>query len=502
MDPLINSHTGSLCFRFMDEEELETFTRDHKFLQTASDFGEVGPQPAEKKEKLFVVPNQFPFIFRILDSVFARSSIEPIQKTLKKLNTLRRIQITRSLVSRRIIYSNMQACQGQIRYTGRIKINQSDPLSGNVLMVTENRLNFGNIDVEEGFSAVVDFEKPQGAETKPTHKLRASLSHFQFEVELMNRCRSQKGLLYYRALRKVKKSDLFYCFINISSSLMLKLYFSPHADEPGGKSFLLLSAIQVLSLDRSLAPCRLRNPGFSETVGRAKQYGLRGSNYRFNVATEGPGSSNKRLLGALDFLGKHRKNETDSSSSGHKSFKSFQFRKKPAAKGFSSPVQPKPRGDGPGEYPSSSQAPRGVVQRKVELSRSHRPLHFFDSKFTRHRSPEASSKIERKSKNRSEDPALIGRNVPNSSYGWISVVARLRINSTKQGFPVDKRLDCQVRSLQKTKVRSRNPALQPIDMTRGSQDQLIRAAVGFELFQQSKNNYKLESENFVEGFEA
>ena len=136
MEPVLTSDTDSRCFRFMSSQELQLFRSEKKFLLTASDFGDTAHQAAEKKEKLFVVPNQFPFVFELADSGFARGSEDAIQKTLKKLNTLRRIQIVRSLVSRRIITSNLREMQDRSRFTGKVTIKQSDPLSGNELVVS------------------------------------------------------------------------------------------------------------------------------------------------------------------------------------------------------------------------------------------------------------------------------------------------------------------------------------------------------------------------------
>ena len=308
---------------------------------------------------------------------------------------LRRIQIVRSLVSRRIITSNLREMQDRSRFTGKVTIKQSDPLSGNELVVSENELRF--CSTEEGFVAVVDFEQQQATGQERVHELQASLSHFQFEVEFLNRCRSQRGLLYYRPLRKARKSDLYYCFMSISNSLVLKLYFSPSDRKSRADASLVLSSIQAVSSERILSTCRMRNPSFSETVGRANKASVHESNYRFNVLASEAALGKKRLLQGQDFQGGDRKKESGSDSSGHKSLKSFQSRKKPGVQGLPSMADSNKAQSRPQDFRSSSQALREAAQK--ELCRP--VLRNFDSNFTRHRSPLASSEVERKSKTKS-----------------------------------------------------------------------------------------------------
>lgn len=412
MEPVGKPESDTMCFRFMNEEELDLYSQDKKLPVIESEFGNLIPRAAEKQEKLFVVPTQFPFIFQILNTHFARSSVEEIHSILKKLNTLRRVQIVRSMVSRRIISLNMQSLHEKANFPGCITITQSDPFSGQILKVTKNQLNF--INIAEGCSALVDFKQQEGADTKQVHELRRKLSLFHFEVELKHLRRSRKGLLYYKNLRKVKKLDLFYCFLKVTSELVLKLYFSLGCDESRELTFLVLSIIQVISAERTFTTCKLRRPGFSETVEKAKLQSSNEVNYRFNVIADNPVISNKKLLAAHEFKREKIQNETESSNSDRNSFKNFVFRKKSKPTRHSANDHPSQPNTNPESNMIEPQESREKSEQNKDcLPASGLPLQLFDSKSIRHKTKPV-TEIKSKYNTRPEESGMLNRAVQNS----------------------------------------------------------------------------------------
>lgn len=191
----------------------------------------------EPSEHVYLIPYQFPFIFKITRRwLQAGLGLAALDRTFRSLNTMKRVQVVRSVIPKKTVFTNLQSLKGELIGEGYLKISIIDPLSGLELKQSSHRLDL--IQAKNNLCSRVDFELPDyRRESGPPEA-----------IEIESRCcimflgltfnsayfKSSKFLLFFEELKK--KSDLFFCLAKLRAGLVLKLYFTPVLVGPADSS--------------------------------------------------------------------------------------------------------------------------------------------------------------------------------------------------------------------------------------------------------------------------
>lgn len=245
------------CFQVVAPQDFAAFPLNKKYhlidcLHTPKeDFQLVCDDPSEH---VFLIPYQFPFIFKITRRrLQAGLGLAALDRTFRSLNTMKRIQVVRSIIPKKTVFTNLQTLNSEPIGEGCLKISIIDPLSGLELRQSTHRLDL--IQAKNNFCSHVDFEQPDYR--RESGPLEAILIDSRCKIMFLGLTvnsayfKSSKFLLFFEELKKPKrKSDLFFCLAKLRAGLVLKLYFTPVVVGPADSSASLSnqSAPQQLGL--------------------------------------------------------------------------------------------------------------------------------------------------------------------------------------------------------------------------------------------------------------
>ena len=311
------------CFQVVGQKELAAFPLNKKYHQVQSLGDAQGPQvrssPREPPEHVYLVPNQFPFIFKITRAQLQTElDLAVLDKTFRTLNTMRRIQVVRSVIPKKTVYSNLQGLKGDPIGRACLKVSIMDPLTGVELRRASHQLNL--VQAKNHICSHVDFEQSDARRCSgPSEAIevetRCSVMSVELSASSSAYSKSSKFLLFFEELRKIKpRSDLFYCLAKLRSGVILKIYFTPFVVSPAQsspsdakKTALRLFGLKVcktwVCIDKDLLPTFSQpssGPAPREetkwTVSRQLQPA---HNYRFNVSSGTSEINNKHLKDEL-----------------------------------------------------------------------------------------------------------------------------------------------------------------------------------------------------------
>jgi hypothetical protein len=324
-----------ICFRLASLEEIQsqTLNKRYNFVDYCSDSQEANANHFE--EQVWIVPEQFPFVFKLAKRQFEQFfTPRELHAVFKQLNTMRRIQLVRSTISLKIITQNIKLQKGLSLGSGTLGISFLDPLTSSTLRATKHSFNLQEID---DFS-VANIDLEHQAQMNPTAQVGVwnKCNLIQFELKFETFSKAQKCILFYGDFKKIRKSDLFYCFLNLRADINLKLYFvAPSAAKTGRPANFSLVKIQIvttsLGLDKSCSTLK-------SSIRRSSKLNQKIQNYRFNIA---PASSSSKeqtesLFHEIYFSQQSDSLRTINFSGSHKE-KNINTDRTEALGGFSSP---------------------------------------------------------------------------------------------------------------------------------------------------------------------
>jgi hypothetical protein len=181
----------------------------------------------EPSEHVYLIPNQFPFIFKVTrKQLQTELDLAVLDKTFRTLNTMRRIQVVRSVIPKKTVYTNLQSLKGESVGFGCLKVSMIDPLSGVELRQSSHQLNL--ILAKNNIYSSVDFEPAEpGSARQPPQAIRLSRCNIiDFSLTTQLEHKSRRVLLYHSDISKIKKTDLFYCIVKVRAGSSLKIYLS------------------------------------------------------------------------------------------------------------------------------------------------------------------------------------------------------------------------------------------------------------------------------------
>ncbi len=293
MEVAIEVSPSENYYRLADEVELRHVIGKRKYL-FVYEF-QLQDQRMHIENPIYVVPNQFPFVFRLeRNYVQDNSNSEQLNTIIRQLNSIQRAQIVRSLIPKKIIFSNLsKKLRGEIEEeTGHLCFKIVNPITGQELSSSSHSIVIPKTVSAATFSSTVDIE--QFNSKNPTNRvsLTSNLNLVEFKFSLRQQTKNQRYVLYFRQPKAVKKNDLFYCFIKVKSDVHFKLYFIPQfgRSEEGKKATRELELSKVLV---TVGPENLQskpvisNGSFLSSVRRAKN-SVCESNYRYNMLVSHP----------------------------------------------------------------------------------------------------------------------------------------------------------------------------------------------------------------------
>ena len=214
---------------------------------------------------------------------------EKLNVIIKQLNSIQRAQIVRSLIPKKIVFSNLsKSLREQIEMeTGQISFRVFNPITGQELSASNHTFLMPNSILKASFSTMIDIERFNLKNPANRVSLGSNLNLVEFKIFFQKQVKKQKYILYFRHPRAVKKSDLFYCFIKMRSDVCFKLYFVPQFFRPeeGGKDpkEFELSKVQVnVGSENNRSKPLVSNGSFISAIRRAKN-SVHESNYRYNI---------------------------------------------------------------------------------------------------------------------------------------------------------------------------------------------------------------------------
>lgn len=273
-------------------EMKESLKRLRKYL-IAKFLQEVYEIVKSTNKMCYLVPYQFPFIFRADWTILRdKTQLEDLHSVFKQLNTFRRIQIVRSLIPKKVIFpsitkvaqvekSDSEKCQLVMTFLHPLTSSEINRLVFDFEATQQENLLVSSLDL-----VAKSYQLPERNLGLPSN-----CNIIELKVSTKSKQKTQKCILYFREVKTIKKSDLFYCFIKMNSNMTIKLYFIPtpniqRNDEFGRMSsfFLTIAKIQVsMGLkDPEADTLQLYSDSYYSTVARFKSHASE-NNYRYNM---------------------------------------------------------------------------------------------------------------------------------------------------------------------------------------------------------------------------
>ncbi len=292
-------------------EDMLWMTRSKKYhcLYISSD-DDWYPAANQRLDLVYIVPRRFPFCF-IIDTMDFETNFEKfkLHAVFKKLNTLKRIQMVRSLIPKKIIFSNMQNLKGVPCGSGTVQLGIYHPLTGRKIAAT-SAVEFQLVAIRGIQIASIDLAAtPSRKETSQQGlNLQFSCNLFQIDISFADFKKSQNFVIFFKNIYSLSPNDLFYSTIKLNSHLTLKLYFITYA-KPGSKILseqimqsyppFKLAKLQLELGNRSeLQPSSLTAKGsFLSSVNRAQRSST-SDNFRYNICLP----AKPQALRAYDFF--------------------------------------------------------------------------------------------------------------------------------------------------------------------------------------------------------
>ena len=290
-------HTYDIAF---SEAVLNKLKRKKKYT-LVPDFPD--PESRENPRQLaYLIPRKFPFIFQV-PADHLENHIDPalLHATFQKLNSLKRLMISKSFIPKKIIYSNMDKIrQGHATRSGCFfSLAVFEPLTG-ALKASRPTMPFDLFEMQSQRVGVVDLEA--GAEGRLQAELDSRCNVLEVEVHIGKYARKQRFVVFLLNSWKVKSTELYYCLLKLNSQMLLKIYFEPNNLElaqptNGGESLgqvrsFRLTRVQI-EIGKAAEGLSLLSKGsFLCSVNRAKAQFDQG-NYRMNVLVP---SNNQQFL--------------------------------------------------------------------------------------------------------------------------------------------------------------------------------------------------------------
>lgn len=218
--------------------------------------------------EMFILPYQFPFIFKLhseqlrvlqirfrelslkaespssklhrkqADGVFSPTQeVDWLEARIQKLNTTKRIQVVKSLVPWRIVESNLHKYKGLYQGTAQLQISLFNVLTGCREHSLSSHLELLRIQETSFCSRLLlpsdpaCLDAPSSSTNSLTNqselRLHSSCSLIEVTFSYKKLLKTQRFLLCAQNFLRAKRSDTYYCYLVMKNKLTIKLYFLP-----------------------------------------------------------------------------------------------------------------------------------------------------------------------------------------------------------------------------------------------------------------------------------
>lgn len=303
-------------------EELHRLIQKKKYQMVLSQNEQSQSDQDRASQSVYLVPHKFPFIFTVssqdLGSEYRYARLTDI---FRKINTFRRVQLVRSSIPRKIIFTNLANHNGESMGLGKLKIALHNPLSDRLVWSSRN-FDFEFLHNRKLQCAIIDLEeRSRGADDRRI-TLGTNCTVLELSIAFAQYSKTQRFVLFFKPFNTIKAGDLFYCLVKLNSTLTLKLYFLPEGPPASSESYQLiphkvlftLSKIQIETGNPQKEESLVSKGSFISAVRRAQQQAS-SSNYRINVVRPDP---YKRYIPYDSFSARILGKQEDAKSQAHK----------------------------------------------------------------------------------------------------------------------------------------------------------------------------------------
>ena len=258
---------------------------------SAPDFPD--PESRENSRRLvYLVPRKFPFIFQVCPDQL-ENGLDPklLHVAFQKLNSLKRLLVSKSFIPKKIIYSNMdKLCLGREVRTGcSLSLSIFEPLSGAVKF-SRPTMPFDLFELHSQKVAVVDLEAQEDCQLHALLDSRCNV--LEVGVNIGKYARKQRFVVFLLNSWKVKSTELYYCLLKLNSQMLLKIYFEPNELElvqpaEGGESLAQIRSFRITRVQVEIGKAAeglsgLPKGSFLTSISRAR-VNCDEANYRMNL---------------------------------------------------------------------------------------------------------------------------------------------------------------------------------------------------------------------------
>lgn len=288
--PSESEQTYDIAF---NEGALNKLKRKKKYTMVvlAPDFPD-SESRENSRQLAYLVPRKFPFIFQVCADQL-ENDIDPVllHAAFQKLNSLKRLLVSKSFIPKKIIYANMEKlCQGREARTGcLLSLSVFEPLTGAVKF-SRSALPFELFEVQNQKVAVVDLEVCE--EGQPHALLDSRCNVLEVGVNIGKYARKQRFVVFLLNSWKVKSTELYYCLLKLNSQMLLKIYFEPNELEltqptDGGEGVCQIRSFRLTRVQVEIGKAAeglsgLSKGSFLTSINRAK-VNCDEANYRMNL---------------------------------------------------------------------------------------------------------------------------------------------------------------------------------------------------------------------------
>jgi hypothetical protein len=273
------------------QQELNKLLQKKKYqmVQSQADQSDRGSQP------VYLVPLKFPFIFSVsARDLGAEHQLARFDDIFRKINTFRRVQVVRSSIPRKIIFTNHANHDGKFVGVGKFGITLHHPLSDRLIESPRN-FEFALLQNKKHQCAVIDIDAISRDAENYQVTLTNNCTVLQITIAFAQYAKTQRFIFFFKPFNTIKVSDLFYCLVKLNSSLTIKLYFLPEGPLTSSESHQLipqqvrfnLSKVQIESGSPAKEESLLSKGSFISAARRAQQQAS-DLNYRINMVKPDP----------------------------------------------------------------------------------------------------------------------------------------------------------------------------------------------------------------------
>lgn len=276
----------NFCVAVPGDCRLEKFQKDQKVVPLKR------PDAAAScgQSRVYIIPRQFPFAIEVPSSC----SLEPeglarLDERVKRLNSLNRAHIVRSIICKKIIEKNFRRQEAGSREPAKLTVQHRHLLTETVLSSSEFAFSFADLSDGSRVGNISADTKLAGSSPRNI-ELDVCCTLVSFKLEYKEQSKLAKTVLVMKKLRKPRLSDIYYCYSRFKNGIFIKLYVEPQRLESSEQRFAFVVTkiqVQLRSTNTRSTPLATANESFVSSILKSSANHISG-NIRLNISSPLP----------------------------------------------------------------------------------------------------------------------------------------------------------------------------------------------------------------------